>query len=417
MADKKEYTKPEFIVVEPEDDGGARYRLPYGIAKGMGLDTTGMTPRQVWDMLKGHGVNPDNAYKELEKKAKTEIEKDKPQELDAQREVHKKTITQSRAFNTLSKTAKEKLEKGLDKLSTEQMGIISKFADRLQSFANGSGQYSTGGGYVRYEVDSNGRGLAKELGYDFDAVTFYHEYGHFIDNMVAYDKTGTNIKYDSVEVSVHEDALNCFNDLIKLGGGTKPLKDMGRINREQYQAFYKGIAKATGKDQLWQYKNRSEFGYIKEPYKPTYTPERSRELFGEYGYENAVKLWDRYKKDYEAWQTAEKDGTNANAIQKQKEYEAKLEEHNKPIKNNIERCAILTDFFGLYTNNKINLHKEGYWGHGGSYNKWHSVQSETWAEYFSLKMTNDTKGLDIMKKYLPKTYSAFEEKYNALKGK
>ena len=41
MADKKEYTKPEFVVVEPDEDGGARYRLPYGIAKGMGLDTLG----------------------------------------------------------------------------------------------------------------------------------------------------------------------------------------------------------------------------------------------------------------------------------------------------------------------------------------------------------------------------------------
>jgi hypothetical protein len=49
----------------------------------MGLDTTGMTPRQVWDMLKGHGVKPDNAYKELEKKAKAEIEKDKPQVVGA----------------------------------------------------------------------------------------------------------------------------------------------------------------------------------------------------------------------------------------------------------------------------------------------------------------------------------------------
>ena len=83
MAEKKEYVPPTFVVVEPDEDGGARYRLPYGIAKGMGLDTTGMTPRQVWDMLKGKGVNPDNAYKELEKKAKTEIEKEKPKVVNA----------------------------------------------------------------------------------------------------------------------------------------------------------------------------------------------------------------------------------------------------------------------------------------------------------------------------------------------
>jgi hypothetical protein len=40
------------------------------------------------------------------------------------------------------------------------------------------------------------------------------------------------------------------------------------------------------------------------------------------------------------------------------------------------------------------------------------VQVETWAEYFSFKMTNDDVGLGMMKKYLPNTYKAFEEKYN-----
>ena len=111
MAEKKPYEKP-YIEIQPgEEDGNARYRLPYGIAKGMGLDTTGMTPRQVWDMLKGRGVNPDNAYKELEEKAKTEIKKEQPQEIDPQREVNKKNITQSKAFNTLPKPAREKVEK------------------------------------------------------------------------------------------------------------------------------------------------------------------------------------------------------------------------------------------------------------------------------------------------------------------
>ena len=83
MAEKKEYESP-YIEIEPgEEDGGARYRLPYGIAKGMGLNTDGMTPRQVWEMLKGKGVNPDNAYKELEKKAKTEVKEEQPRPVGA----------------------------------------------------------------------------------------------------------------------------------------------------------------------------------------------------------------------------------------------------------------------------------------------------------------------------------------------
>ena len=83
MAEKQAYESPYIEIVPGEEDGGARYRLPYGIAKGMGLDTTGMTPRQVWDMLKGKGINPDNAYKELEKKAKTEIKKEEPKVVGA----------------------------------------------------------------------------------------------------------------------------------------------------------------------------------------------------------------------------------------------------------------------------------------------------------------------------------------------
>lgn len=84
MAEEKQYVTPEIIVVDPEEqNGNARYCLPYGIAKGLGLNTDAMTPREVWDMLKGFGVDPDKAYDELEKKAKTEIKEEKPVEVDS----------------------------------------------------------------------------------------------------------------------------------------------------------------------------------------------------------------------------------------------------------------------------------------------------------------------------------------------
>lgn len=38
MAEVK--TTEEIIEIEPDEDGGARYRLPYGIAKGLGLIRT-----------------------------------------------------------------------------------------------------------------------------------------------------------------------------------------------------------------------------------------------------------------------------------------------------------------------------------------------------------------------------------------
>lgn len=39
--------------------------IPYGIAKGEGIDTTGLTPKEVWEILKKLGYSPKAAYKAL----------------------------------------------------------------------------------------------------------------------------------------------------------------------------------------------------------------------------------------------------------------------------------------------------------------------------------------------------------------
>ena len=164
------------------------------------------------------------------------------------------------------------------------------------------------------------------------------------------------------------------------------------------------------------YKSKKEFGYVDEPSKPYQTPEQARAKYGEFSYQMELERWERYNQQMKAYQEAEANGTNAEAIKKHSQYLADMREHNKPLEANKERCSIITDFMGMYSKNRIDPYKNGFYGHKGTYNKTMAVQSETWAEYFSFKMTNDTKGLDIMKKYLPKTYEAFEQKYNALKG-
>lgn len=83
MAEKKIYEQPKFEVVEPDEGNGANTRLPYGIAKGLGLSTDGMTPRQVWEMLKKRGVNPENEYEKLKEKATEEIKEDSFEEIDS----------------------------------------------------------------------------------------------------------------------------------------------------------------------------------------------------------------------------------------------------------------------------------------------------------------------------------------------
>lgn len=49
-------------------------RLPYGLAKKEGIDTTGMTPKQVWEALKGKGFNPQQ---EMDKLARSFRDKQK----------------------------------------------------------------------------------------------------------------------------------------------------------------------------------------------------------------------------------------------------------------------------------------------------------------------------------------------------
>ena len=68
----KQYVAPYIDVVEVDANDGNRYSLPYGIAKGLGLDTTGMRPREVWEMLKGRGITPKNEYEKLKEKATKE---------------------------------------------------------------------------------------------------------------------------------------------------------------------------------------------------------------------------------------------------------------------------------------------------------------------------------------------------------
>ena len=47
---------------------GANTRLPYGLAKGQGIDTEGMAPKEVWQALEGKGVSAKQEYQKLRKR-------------------------------------------------------------------------------------------------------------------------------------------------------------------------------------------------------------------------------------------------------------------------------------------------------------------------------------------------------------
>lgn len=408
----KQYVSPEVEIVEVDANDGNRYSLPYGIAKGLGLDTTGMRPRQVWEMLKKRGITPENEYDKLKETAEKELPKEKAETVNPQRKMDVDNIQASKAFNTLQKGVGEKLIKNFEKVTDENIGIVNKYIGDLYEFTHGSGKYSSAR-YITFDQNSNGDALDKELGFGFEANTFFHEYGHFIDNMEADTRWG----HWSDKVPVQEDAVYCFNELMKEGGLNKPLSSIARITREQKQAIWAGLKKVTGKGTEKQYKYPEDFGKVRKPSEPWATPEKYREWYGEAGYNTMKARWDEYKVELEKYNQAEQDGTNARAKQKAQEWNATLAEDNAEYNANLKRYGIVTDFIAMVTNDRFNTYKSGYYGHGGTYNKQHSAQSEAWAEYVAFKMTNDSKGIDIMKKFLPKTYNAFESKYKEVMEK
>lgn len=61
---KKGYETPT-VDIQESDGKGNRYSLPYGLCKGEGIDTTGMTPREAWDAYTNKtGISKEQAEKE-----------------------------------------------------------------------------------------------------------------------------------------------------------------------------------------------------------------------------------------------------------------------------------------------------------------------------------------------------------------
>lgn len=64
--------------------GNAFLRLPYGIAKDRGLSTEGLTPREVWELLKGKGVKKEEEEKKFLDRQKAEMKRapqDEPEQF------------------------------------------------------------------------------------------------------------------------------------------------------------------------------------------------------------------------------------------------------------------------------------------------------------------------------------------------
>ena len=104
-------------------------------------------------------------------------------------------------------------------------------------------------------------------------------------------------------------------------------------------------------------------------------------------------------------------------MQAYREADQKIQEFGgeEAIKANRERIAVVIDFMGASTKARLfNPDDSFYYGHIQEYYKQQPAGIELWAEYFSGKMTRDTKTLDIIKELMPKTFAKFEEVYSTM---
>lgn len=281
----KVYESP-IIEIEPDENHG-NTKLPYGIAKGYGLDTTGKTPREVWDMLKGYGVTPENEYKKLKEKAEEKIE-DNPEVVDANKEVRKKQIqTISGHIDTklkdFSDNTKTQLKSTIEKLDDSEVAFIERTIQNM-NIMKGNGGVCYGEGKIM-APDGNGTPIDHNLGYNFNARSFYHEYGHSVAETIGRKIIGEDNKlsssaywgYDkdfnhSVDMQdvFREDYHDLMEKIGKEAGITKEFNP-NRITEEYKEAFMNVMANACDK----------EYADMEEPIEPT-SSQMTYEMFDKF---------------------------------------------------------------------------------------------------------------------------------------
>lgn len=387
--------------------------LPFGLCAkyGIGLPKNA-TPRDAWNALAGKGIYPPWTEKGAEqwdkdeenaKKSKTEIDTSKKATDIARRLGDKMTKTFDEGY-------RKNVEEALKNLTDEELAVFDATIDRVAMIRSGSGVYE----YWKRDITvptQKATDLDRELGYEFRAATFFHEYGHFVSHCMAEKnpQEGWQTKYDfaaSHEVgrTVATDVLNFFNTCISEQGG-KQLADLSRLPKSAIESAQKKLDEITQKKIANQY----------EPVKPEwdgYSLEEQSAKYMRMGYTReeadarAASFIERQKQYHK--EALEK-------YEKQKaEWDATSPEERAAAKANLNRFGFLTDALGIVTNSRFNTQDSGYYGHTQSYNKSQANGVEAWAEYFSIKMTKDKKGEEAYKKYMPKTYELFENYYKNL---
>ena len=378
---KKAYSKPN-IEVQEEDNRGTRYSLPYGLCKGVGIDTTGMTPREAWAAYTGKtGISKGDAEREHwgedksdNKEPKEESKQEmKEEETKSREEAINKMLESDRIKETRTfkkKRIKENLSYGTEEMQSTTANLFNDDSFSYENDKKKGTYFSPLGNRVQYKMgDDGGEGSVYSKG-----GVFYHETWHAIDK-----NYGENKEY--ISKSYVFDDGQTFLDKVNRDTSS------GNINWKSVKEEIENDRKAFIK----------EAGYTEEQIK---------------------KINNNFKAKIDEWHNLPTPRPKYNEyVEKSEEYKAAYE-YSKAVseaENRLKRkWGDLSDFYSGYAKSHYGLVGLG---HSSSY--WRSRTGtravEAFAECASAKATNP-ESYAVLKKYVPNVVKGFEEIYEALKS-
>lgn len=125
---------------EPENGNGnsvkvttGNTRIPYGLAKREGIDTTGMTPREVWEALEGKGYSASEVYTKLKETGKVP-EKGSTDVAEAPKKPKSEFAQKSRADRKAELARRKKSYDEYRGYITNHENIISSEEDDIKTY-------------------------------------------------------------------------------------------------------------------------------------------------------------------------------------------------------------------------------------------------------------------------------------------
>lgn len=405
---KKQYVAPEMEIVEVDANDGNRYSLPYGIAKGLGLDTTGMRPREVWEMLKGRGITPENEYDKLKENAEKELPKEEPKQASVQKELaigsdrmqYSKTLTQDRVKKMWEAGTPEMQDTTCRLFNEDSFGIGKAPTSRKTAFYWGYNKV----GYMEGEDGGENSSYPK-------GSVWYHEIWHAIDcNYRQFTQQELEEKTKAVQAAIpmwsHEKCQsvaikrlseNYLSDTYKLSTGKTLYETL--VEEVKAKLNVPEIVKTHAQEVDEYYKAK---GYDRPAILAKYDEIQKN---AQYVYD---EVWNKTK-SYTSANQARDEYRNSEEYQKTKADWLKVQ--NAHPAEVTRKWGDLSDVISGATMDRVNLgmhHERKYWKES-KYKRAH----EFFAECASSKATSK-ESYALLSKYLPDSVKGFEELYSKL---